>query len=272
MLSLRATACGLALLATTSCLGTPTPLAPTLRGAVGLPHHGVLTDGVALPAKGVGFVRLRKDAMNWGHPRLVAAVERAAGRVAALRPGGAALVVGDLAARHGGLVDRHRSHRTGRDVDLLFYATAPDGRPLETPGFVRFGPDGLAETPRGDFVRLDVERQWLLVRELAMDDEARVQWLFVSRPVEALLLEYGRARREPVEVMERAASLLRQPGDSAPHDDHLHVRIACAPDESVAGCTSGGIRWRWLVPSVPASRPSDEALLAALLSDVPDPG
>ena len=44
-------------LALLGCLGTPTPLAPGLRGSVGVPHHGVLTNGVVLPKRGPGFAR-----------------------------------------------------------------------------------------------------------------------------------------------------------------------------------------------------------------------
>ncbi|MCC6525505.1 MAG: penicillin-insensitive murein endopeptidase [Polyangiaceae bacterium] len=250
----------------------PTPLSTSVRGSVGVPHHGALTDASALPARGPGFVRLRADDVRWGNPRLVAAITRAAARVAAEAPGGEPLVVGDLARRHGGRAPHHRSHRTGRDADLLFYTTTPDGRPRRSPGFVRFEPDGLAPTPDGGFVRLDVARVWLLVRALLLEPEAEIQWLFASRTLEGLLLEEARARAEPEPLVARAASVLRQPGDSAPHDDHLHLRIACTPEEEVAGCEGGGRRWRWLRAAPAPTKLEDAALLAALLSDAPAPG
>ena len=31
-----------------------------------------------------------------------------------------------------------------------------------------------------------------------------------------------------------------QPGDSLPHDDHFHLRVACSPEEAQAGCSGGG--------------------------------
>ena len=63
------------------CADMPTPLAPSIHGSVGVPHHGVITNAVALPQKGPGFERLRKDAIKWGNPRLVAAIEAAAADV-----------------------------------------------------------------------------------------------------------------------------------------------------------------------------------------------
>src|SRR5262249_6693250 len=140
------------------CVGVPSPLAPGLRGSIGVPHHGVLTVASPLAPSGDGYRRLRDDDVRWGNPHLVAAIRRGARRVAHERTDGAPLVVGDLSTRFGGEASGHRSHRTGRDGDLLFYVTTPDGRAVASPGFVRFGADGLARTERGPFVRLDVER------------------------------------------------------------------------------------------------------------------
>lgn len=250
------------------CVGAPSPLAPGLRGSIGVPHRGVITDAVALPKKGEGYRLLRDDDVRWGNPRLVAAITRCAREVARARPGGAPLVVGDLSPKLGGQTTRHRSHRTGRDADLLFYVTTPDGRPVASPGFVRFGPDGLAEAPGGKFVRLDVDRTWLLVKALVESPEANVQWLFVARWIEALVIEHARARDEDPELVWYAENVLLQPGDSAAHDDHVHVRIACTPGEAVAGCLGGGPYWPW-IPQLPQLvTPPDDELAIALLEDL----
>ena len=64
-------------------------------------------------------------------------------------------------------------------------------------------------------------------------------------------------------------NVLRQPGDSFAHDDHIHMRIACTPEEAVQGCLRGGYRWPWL-PSLPQPpKETDDALLAALFDDPP---
>lgn len=251
-----------ALLALSGCAGVPSPLAPSLGGAVGLPHAGVLTEARELSASGEGYARLRDTEARFGHPRLVGLLERVAAEVERRRPG-PPLLVGDLSARAGGRIPGHRSHRTGRDADLLLYALTPDGRPVRAPGFVRYGPDGLAVTPEGKFVRLDVERTWLLVRALVRDPEGSVQWVFVARWLEALLVEHALARGEDLDLVWKAENVLLQPGDSAPHADHLHVRIACTPEEAVAGC-AGGPSWPWLPPPPSLPEPSDAEIARAL--------
>ncbi|HEY4116643.1 MAG TPA: penicillin-insensitive murein endopeptidase, partial [Byssovorax sp.] len=246
--------------------GTPTPLAPSIRGSVGVPHHGVLTNGAPLPDRGEGFMLLRHNGRKWGNPRLVALVEDAAKTVARERPGGAPLVIGDIAGRFGGGSSGHRSHRTGRDADLLIFITTLDGRPVPSPGFLRFGPDGLAETEDKHFVRVDVEREWLLVKALLASKEASVQWLFFAHWLEALVIEYARARGEDPALVWHAESVLLQPGDSAAHDDHLHLRVACSPDEAVDGCEGGGPYWPW-IPLLPElASPPDAELAQAILA------
>ena len=234
------------------CLGTPTPLAPGLEGSVGVPHHGVLTNGEELPVRGPGYERYRPRSPHyWGNPRLIATLKAAAAAVAEAHPGGAPLVVGDIAARYGGKIPHHRSHRTGRDADLLFYTTTPAGSPTRNPGFLRFDGDLLARLDtRGHFLRLDVERTWTLVRELLSARQTGVQWLFVSRKIEALLIDYARARGEDPALVWHAETVLLQPGDSTAHDDHFHLRLACTPEEAVAGCEGGGPYWEWL-PALP---------------------
>ena len=249
------------------CVGTPSPLAPGVRGSVGLPHRGCLTDGEALPRKGEGFERLRTDDVRWGNPRLIAAIRAAAAAVAKARPGGAPLLVADISKRHGGPSEGHRSHRTGRDVDLLLYTMTPDGRSVRSPGFVKYGRDGLAEND-GKFFRLDVDRSWHFVKALLTTPGVDVQWLFVASWVEALIIEHARARGEPDELVHRAESVLLQPGDSAPHADHFHLRIACTPEELVAGCAGGGPRWPWLAPSPQLAPISDEELIASIVGDL----
>lgn len=252
------------------CFGMPNPLAPAVDGSVGLPHRGVLTGAAALPKEGPGFRRLRDNDIRWGNPRLVGSIQRAAAAVSSARPGGEPLLVADLSAKHGGPVPRHRSHRTGRDADILFYATTPDGRPVTSPGFVRFGRDGLADAGERRFVRFDVERNWRFVRALMTDPEASIQFIFVARWIEALLIEQALASGEDLETVWRAQVVLRQPGDSAAHDDHFHIRIACTPDEAARGCEGGGPHRAWLpLPEPPPL--DDRAILAALFDGDEEP-
>jgi penicillin-insensitive murein endopeptidase len=256
-----------------ACARTPTPLAPQFIGSIGTPSHGALSASAELPMSGPGYRWLNPMGQHYGVPRFVEASARAAAEVEKQRPGGSPLMVGDLSRRTGGRIPHHASHRTGRDVDLLFYTETVAGDPIESPGFMKFGPDGLAFVPddrgAGSYVRLDLAREWLLIKTLLSTPLANVQWMFVSMPVEALITDYARARGEDAELVWHAETVMLQPRNSLPHDDHLHLRTACTPDESVAGCEGGGPYWPWL-PPLPTTAPeeSDETLAVALMSPI----
>jgi penicillin-insensitive murein endopeptidase len=236
-----------AALAGTACLGTPTPLAPQLEGSIGLPHFGVQTKSVELPTAGPGFERYRPfGSAYFGQPELVAEVQRVALDMQR-RFRGPPLVLGDLSAEAGGQIPRHNSHRSGRDVDLLWFVTTPVGVPFKSPGFIRLGPDGIAIDPdSGKYYRLDVERQWEAIKAFLTSDRVHVQWMFMSRPIEAILIQYARARGEPDGLVWQAETVMLQPQGSLPHDDHIHLRISCTPDTMITGCAGGGPYWEWL--------------------------
>lgn len=228
------------------CASVPTPLAPGARGSVGGPSYGVLTEPVSLPAEAPGVRLLRPgNRTNFGTKALVETLLYA-GAATRGRAADPPLVVGDLSGPRGGKLRGHASHRAGRDVDLLFFYTTPAGVPLASPGFVKVGPDGLAEVPGPQrFARLDVPRTWALAKALLTSPHADVEWLFVAEWVEAMLLAHARAAGERDHLLYRAANVMHQPKDSAAHDDHFHLRIACADDELMVGCVNGGPDWPW---------------------------
>jgi penicillin-insensitive murein endopeptidase len=229
------------------CARAPSPLSPAWHGSIGSPNRGVLAGGTQLRRDAEGLRWLRGNDRHWGIPRFTEAIERAAATVAHVRPG-ARLAVGDLSTpTGGGPLPPHFSHRSGVDADLLFYVTTLDGAPVDSPGFIHVGADGIAEDEaHGRFLRFDVEREWLLVKALLEDPQARIQWMFVSEVAEALLVEWALARGESAEIIGRAQAVMLQPNPGGVHDDHIHVRTACSPDEQVTGCEVIGTRRPWL--------------------------
>jgi penicillin-insensitive murein endopeptidase len=253
----------------------------TLRAPVELPIEG---DGYAVPA------RWRPRHSNWGTEELVGVVARAARAVARELPGGVA-PVGDLSRRGGGASVEHRSHQNGRDVDVFFYSLDAAGRPAR-PGeaMIHYGTQGQAVrwspakglAPPASAVpahRFDAPRNWAFVRALLTDEEAEVQWIFIDRPLAALLLKAASEAGEDPALVARASVLMRAPTDSEPHDDHMHVRLYCDPADRSLGCVDRGpVRWwkkNWKYMSAPfgrADRRGSEAareLRAVLDSELP---
>ena len=258
-------ALALAVMAAAGCARAPSPLVPVWSGSIGEPGRGVLDQGTEVRQDAAGLRWLRRNDRHWALPRFATAIERAAEAVAAERAGGS-LGVGDLSTRAGGgPLAPHFSHRSGVDADLLFYVTTLDGVPVESPGFVHFGADGLArDEAHARWLRLDVERQWLLAKALLEDPEARIQWIFVSQVVEARLLEWALARGDSFDTIERAREVMAQPSPGGVHDDHFHIRTACSPDETVAGCQPVGPRRPWLTYEAVPLADTDEELALAL--------
>jgi penicillin-insensitive murein endopeptidase len=232
----------------------------------------VLAGGVSLPEQGEGFRWLRQDDRHYGITRFVAAIERAAARVARERPG-APLMIGDLSTRVGGATLPHFSHRSGRDADLLLYLTTLEGVPVESPGFIPVGADGLAwDKEKRRYLRFDVEREWLLIKALVMDDDARVQFIFAAENIEAMVLEWARARGETQEALYRASeAMVQTPPQAGLHDDHLHVRIACSIADATRGCEPNGPARLWAREPNPIEASSDLELVHALLVPLEEP-
>jgi len=261
--------------------------APEGHWSFGQTADGVIVDGVRFADQGDGFVRARPgEATRFATPTMHASLTRAAASVAETYPGGAPLRVGDISSPGGGRHPRHGSHRSGRDVDVIFYVTDASGHAVRGRGwlaFDRFGvaretdtPEGL--TPSDALFFFDDARNWHFVRTLLLDESARVQWIFCSRGVKSRLLAYAIANEPDPRAIYRATWVLHQPSSGHPHHDHFHVRMGCTPEERAAGCWQRGPVWPWIrgeegeKPSLgeTASGLSDAELVEALLGELPE--
>ncbi len=95
-----------------------TPTAGPVQ-AIGAYERGCLSGAVALPADGPNWQVMRPSRNRaWGHPVLIAFVERVAQKLPA-EAGWPGLLVGDIAQPRGGpMLTGHGSHQIGLDADI----------------------------------------------------------------------------------------------------------------------------------------------------------
>lgn len=182
---------------------------------------------------------------HYGTDELVELLLTTAEQVATAFPA-SRLAVGNLSVFDGGHISWSRSHNSGRDVDIGFFLRDKEGADLPLESLVHIRRSGaVAEIPGATF---DTERNWATVKALLTSETAKVQWIFVYAPLERMLLAHATKLGEPQALIDKAATIMHQPGDSAPHDDHFHVRIFCTLDDRLEGCRNTGPR-REGVPS-----------------------
>ncbi len=235
---------------------------------MGRPSGGYLVAGRRLPDSGEGYTTRevwRTRGVRYGTDELVDLLT-AVGRQLAKTPG-EKLVVADLSTKSGGLGGRrwHRSHQSGRDVDLVFFMRDAEGKPMEADAMRVFDAQGVAKDGSG--VTIDIPRTWELVRALITAREAIVQWVFVYEPIAQKLLEHAIVKGEPEMLIARARLVMKQPNDSARHDDHLHVRVYCTPRDRGYGCVDIG-PMEPLVERLAESQTTTRSELPALITEV----
>jgi murein endopeptidase len=176
--------------------------------SVGAPNGGALFNGVQLPESMLW--RLADPAHAWGTRESIDFVAHAITRVNEYFPGSPVLYVGDFSARSGGKLRPHKSHQSGRDVDLGYYYST-----------------GEAWYKRATSKNLDRGRTWALLETLLR--EARVEYVFMDRGIQPLLKEYALAQGEDPEwlsrVFEGASNRDAIVRHRWGHATHMHVRF-----------------------------------------------
>lgn len=237
------------------------------------PNDGDLRGGVPLPlaAPGLRFNPRRDPAARYGTVEVVRALVAAAAHVDR-ELGGLPVTINDLSYAQGGPIPHHRSHQSGRDVDVFFYQLGPDGKPIESVGAF-FDPSGagvdfrdLADPSDDVELTIDIPRTWLFLQALIEDERGQLQQIFVAEHLRSLLLGHARTKGAPAATIARFEDMTCQP--AYPHDDHFHFRFFCPADDIEEGCrdsepiypwhlkrlAEAGLRPRPLAPTRPAAR------------------
>ncbi|WP_414473162.1 penicillin-insensitive murein endopeptidase [Microvirga sp. M2] len=238
-------------LAAKELFGRSTAPASLQSESIGSYARGCMAGAAMLPVDGATWqvMRLSRN-RNWGHPRLVALLQRLSAHVPDVN-GWPGLLVGDMSQPRGGpMITGHASHQIGLDADV-WLTPMPDRR------LSRVEREEMSATNvvRGDWLDVDpatwTPQHTALIRAAAKEkDVARV---FVNPAIKkALCREAGEDR-----------GWLRKVRPTWGHNYHFHIRIACPagdaacsdqdPPPSGDGC--GADLAAWFTPEMLHPKP-----------------
>src|ERR1700730_2771873 len=216
---------------------------------IGFYSRGCFAGGQALPVNGPAWevMRLSRN-RNWGHPALLAFLQRFAQKVPIVShwPG---ILVGDMSQPRGGpMLTGHASHQIGLDADIWFIPT-PKRQSR------RNAREEMSATHKVCADRPDIDRgvwapTYLLVIRAAAQ-EPRVERIFVNGAIKKALCREAKGDR----------SWLAKIRPWYGHDYHFHVRITCPPGDSACtpqspppkseGCASADLAYWFTDPVIP---------------------
>jgi penicillin-insensitive murein DD-endopeptidase len=246
---------------------TPAPMAAR---SIGFYAKGCLAGGTALPIDGPAWQAMRLSRnRNWGHPDLVALVEKLANE-ARQHDGWPGLLVGDLSQPRGGpMVSSHASHQVGLDADIWFMPM-PDRRLTEREREDLSAPSMLAP----DVVSVD-PKMWTEAHARVLKraaSYASVERIFVHPAIKKALCD-ATGKDENRAWLHKIRAYWG-------HNDHFHVRIACPggsanceaqpPLPSDDGC--GKELTNWLALVKPKPKPVTPPETVAKAPSPPKPG
>lgn len=217
---------------------------PSASVSSGFPWDGRLVRAVRLRMSAAlrPVAQYARSGNFYGTYELVSMLERTAQVIAARWPQ-SPMSVGELSGPYGGKLNGHRSHRSGRDVDIAFFMHDAEGRASRMHGFITFNSHGSALRTRRKLY-FDDAKNWAMVAAMLRDPEARVQYMFVAKRIRARLLTEGRRQGESDEFLRAAAAVMVQPKRGHKHGNHFHVRIYCARDDR-PHCQDRAPYWPW---------------------------
>jgi penicillin-insensitive murein DD-endopeptidase len=226
--------------------------APMQSRSIGFYAHGCLAGAMALPINGKTWqvMRLSRN-RNWGHPDLIAFLERFSNKLPQIA-GWPGIMVGDISQPRGGpMLTGHASHQVGLDADI--WLTPMPQRTLTTEERESISPLMMVRTDRTDIDPETWTPSHLQVIKTAAEDPV-VERIFVNAAIKkALCRDAGSDRAWLAKVRPYWG-----------HDYHMHVRIRCPagstncekqpPVGTGDGCgkeLEGWFRWSILHPIPP---------------------
>lgn len=176
--------------------------------SVGKPNGGALVNGVQL-SRSEYFEPVDPNT-SWGTDETLAYLEAAARKVHEAFPNSPRLWVGDISRERGGHLSPHRSHQSGRDVDIGYFYAEPG-----------------AWYRRATPANLDLARTWAFVRALVTETD--IEMIFIDHTLSAALRRYAEGLGEDAGWLRRVFATVNgeQPlvRHARGHATHMHVRF-----------------------------------------------
>jgi penicillin-insensitive murein DD-endopeptidase len=231
---------------------TPAPMAAR---AIGFYAKGCLAGAAALPIDGPAWQAMRLSRnRNWGHPELIAVIEKLATEAKA-HDGWPGLLVGDLSQPRGGpMLTGHASHQVGLDADIWF-TPMPDRRLSDKEREDLSATSMLAEDQVSVDPKVWTEAHVRVLKRTASYKE--VERVLVHPAIKKAVCE---ASKE-----EKNRAWLSKVRPYWGHYAHFHIRIGCPKGSSNCedqasvgsddGCGAELTRWLKLVKVPPRPLP-----------------
>lgn len=186
--------------------------------SIGKTNNGALLNGVQMPPGSAWD--LVDPSHAWGTRETVDALVRTIQKVHQEFPETSPLHIGHISSQNGGPLRPHKSHQSGRDVDLGYYYAG------NQPWFARANSGNLDRGPT-----------WALVRALITDTD--VEMILIDSSLQLLLREHAASIGEDLDWLD---SVFRGvPGQKPPlirhahgHATHMHVRFYSPVAEETA--------------------------------------
>ncbi|HMY18403.1 MAG TPA: penicillin-insensitive murein endopeptidase [Polyangium sp.] len=185
----------------------PTSVGPL---ALGTPNAGALVNGVPMPKSDKWIVQ--DPSCAWGTQETIDQIVRTIEKVYAEHANSPPLAIGHISSKRGGHLSPHKSHQSGRDVDLGYYHSPPKQY------FVK-----------GTEQNLDLERTYALIKAFVTDTETDL--ILVDTSIQRMLVKYALSHGEDEAFVDRVF----QVRDKHPrpyvrhargHANHVHVRFS----------------------------------------------
>ncbi len=196
-----------------------TPAASMSPRSIGFYNKGCLAGATALPVTGPAWqvMRLSRN-RNWGHPKLIALLERLA-EDAKQNDGWNGLLVGDISQPRGGpMTSGHASHQIGLDADV--WLMQMPNRTLSKAERETISPRLVVKDRKTMDYGVWTEAHARLIKRAASYPE--VARIFVHPPIKKELCHWATGDR----------SWLAKVRPYYGHNYHFHIRIKCQN----AGC------------------------------------